>query len=219
MARNKYPEETRERILMVSCDLFLEKGYDATSIQDIINGLGGLSKGAIYHHFKSKEDIMIAVGERHFHGIVDELAAVRDAKDLNGAQKLKKMFEVSLKNPELPSTLTFTTTLLQNAQMLALQVQDIMEESVPDFVQPILEEGIADGSIQTQYPKQLAEIIMIMSNLWLNPTIFTADAQAIMQRLLLMRDMLDAIGISVFDESMMEQYVEYMHQYEKQKDK
>ena len=38
--------------------LFFEKGYDNTSIQDIIDGLGGLTKGAVYHHFKSKEDIL-----------------------------------------------------------------------------------------------------------------------------------------------------------------
>ena len=49
MARNRNPEETRRKILEVSKDLFLEKGFDNTSIQDIIDGLGGLTKGVIYH--------------------------------------------------------------------------------------------------------------------------------------------------------------------------
>ena len=44
MARNKYPEVTVERILDVSQRLFLEKGYDNTTIQDIVDELGGLSK-------------------------------------------------------------------------------------------------------------------------------------------------------------------------------
>lgn len=47
MARNKYPEETYELILDVSTRLFFEKGYEKTSLQDIINELGGLTKGAI----------------------------------------------------------------------------------------------------------------------------------------------------------------------------
>ena len=47
MARNKNPEETVNRILDTAYRLFLEKGYEQTSIQDIINHLGGLSKGAI----------------------------------------------------------------------------------------------------------------------------------------------------------------------------
>ena len=61
MARNKYPEETVNLILETATRLFVQNGYERTSIQDIINNLGGLSKGAIYHHFKSKEEILIAV--------------------------------------------------------------------------------------------------------------------------------------------------------------
>ena len=51
MSRNKYPEITVEKILEVSQRLFLEKGYDNTKIQDIADELG-MTKGAIYHHFK-----------------------------------------------------------------------------------------------------------------------------------------------------------------------
>ena len=40
MARNKYPEETYQLILDVSTRLFFEKGYEQTSLQDIIDGLG-----------------------------------------------------------------------------------------------------------------------------------------------------------------------------------
>ena len=66
MARNKYPEVTVEKILEVSQRLFMEKGYDNTTIQDIVNELGGLTKGAIYHHFKSKEEIIDALGKNSF---------------------------------------------------------------------------------------------------------------------------------------------------------
>ena len=60
MARNKYPEETVRRILDTAEQLFIEKGYDRASLQDIIEATG-LSKGAIYHHFTSKEDIFYSV--------------------------------------------------------------------------------------------------------------------------------------------------------------
>ena len=46
MARNKYPEQTVEKILEVSLKLFSEKGYEKTTMQDIVNALG-MSKGAI----------------------------------------------------------------------------------------------------------------------------------------------------------------------------
>ena len=51
MARNKYPEVTVGRILDAAQRLFLVKGYDNTTIQDIVDELGGLTKGAVYHLF------------------------------------------------------------------------------------------------------------------------------------------------------------------------
>ena len=52
MARSKHPEETERKILEVSRRLFQTKGYEHTTIQDIVDALG-MSKGAVYHHFKS----------------------------------------------------------------------------------------------------------------------------------------------------------------------
>ena len=95
MARNKYPEVTVEKILEAAQRLFLEKGYDNTTIQDIVNELGGLSKGAVYHHFKSKEEIMDAVGDRMF--IANKpFETVRKRSDLNGLQKLTGRHRIQL---------------------------------------------------------------------------------------------------------------------------
>ena len=57
-ARNAHPEITRRRILDAAQKLFSEKGFEHTSMQDIVNELGNLSKGAIYHHFPGKEAIL-----------------------------------------------------------------------------------------------------------------------------------------------------------------
>ena len=84
MARNKFPEETRRLIVETAAKLFLEKGYEKTSIQDIINNLGGLSKGAIYYHFKSKEEIMYAVADLLYADSDKAMAEICRRKDLNG---------------------------------------------------------------------------------------------------------------------------------------
>ena len=63
MPRNKYPEQTVEKILDAAAALFAEKGYQSTTLQDIIDATG-LSKGAVYHHFRSKEEIARKVGDR-----------------------------------------------------------------------------------------------------------------------------------------------------------
>ena len=89
MARNKYPEVTVEKILDVAQRLFLEKGYENTTIQDIVDELGGLTKGAVYHHFKSKEEIMDAVGDRMF-SVNNPFEKVKKRSDLNGLEKLRE---------------------------------------------------------------------------------------------------------------------------------
>lgn len=103
MARNKHPEETVNLILETAARLFMEKGYEHTSIQDIINNLGGLSKGAIYHHFKSKEDILVAVTDRITAESNKMLADICSRPDLNGKEKLKAIFKESISRPALLS--------------------------------------------------------------------------------------------------------------------
>lgn len=50
-------EETRQEMLAVAERLFCTKGYEATSVQDILNVLH-ISKGGFYHHFTSKEEVL-----------------------------------------------------------------------------------------------------------------------------------------------------------------
>jgi AcrR family transcriptional regulator len=53
-------EGTRERILDIALDLFVDKGYEATSLREIAEAMG-FSKAALYYHFRSKTDIFLAL--------------------------------------------------------------------------------------------------------------------------------------------------------------
>ena len=95
MPRNKYPEQTVEKILSAAERLFAQKGYAKTTLQDIIDTTG-LSKGAVYHHFQSKEEIAARVGDRLGTQVTGELARIRDDASLTGLQKLQAVFAVCL---------------------------------------------------------------------------------------------------------------------------
>ncbi len=57
-ARGEFPRGgTRERIQAIALELFAEQGYEKTSLREIAERLG-LTKAALYYHFKSKEDIV-----------------------------------------------------------------------------------------------------------------------------------------------------------------
>src|SRR5262245_25280353 len=53
-------EATRERILNIALQLFSEQGYEGTSLREIAERLG-VTKAALYYHFKSKEEILLAL--------------------------------------------------------------------------------------------------------------------------------------------------------------
>ena len=208
MARNKYPEETTNQILTVALDLFIRKGYEQTSIQDIINELGGLTKGAIYHHFKSKEEIMQAVIDHLFKGVDEMLSGVRDDKGLNGLEKLRKISLVSLNNPAQNEVALAAPNLLRNPKLLAAQIEHIIQKAVPVYIQPIIEQGMKDGSIRTDYPRELSEVLVILTNLWLNPAVIEATPEIMLRKLRFFDEFLKSMGLDVFDEQIFQRYEE-----------
>lgn len=208
MARNKYPEETINQILTAALNLFIQKGYEQTSIQDIINELGGLTKGAIYHHFKSKEEILQAVTDHLFKGVDEMLSGVRDDPGLNGLEKLRKISRVSLDNPAQNEMASAAPNLLRNPKLLAAQIENIFEKAVPTYIQPIIEQGMRDGSIRTDYPRELSEALMILTNLWLNPAVIQASPELMMRKLRFFDEILKGLGLDLFDEQIFQRYEE-----------
>ncbi len=217
MARNKYPEETVNLIVDVAARLFMEKGYEHTSIQDIIDHLGGLSKGAIYHHFKSKEEILYAVTDKITAQSNQMLVIIRDRTDLNGKEKLKTMFRESLNRSALDDIYTIVPNFYNNPRLLASILHETIEVSAPDYIQPIIEQGVADGSISTQHPKQLAELISLMANLWMNPMVFDDSEEETYHKFMVFDQALKGLGLDIVDEEMMSRMQELTTIYQKSK--
>lgn len=217
MARNKHPEETINRILDVAFRLFMEKGYDHTSIQDIIDHLGGLSKGAIYHHFKSKEDILIAVMERISAGSNHMFLLVQDRSDLNGREKLKTIFKESVSLPVQNDIFTVAPDFNHNPRFLSMLLHDTIEEAAPNYILPIIQEGMADGSIQTDYPKELAELVLLVANIWMNPMIFHNTEEEVCRKFMVFSQMLRGFGLDIADQDILDRIRELTSIYQKRK--
>jgi len=217
MARNKHPEETVNLILDVATRLFMEKGYEHTSIQDIIDNLGGLSKGAIYHHFKSKEDILVAVTDRMTEESNRVLESIRDRTDLTGREKLKTIFKESILRPVQNDIFTTAPNLGNNPRLLYSIFSETVNEAAPGYIQPIIEQGIADGSIRTEYPAELAQLIILTANIWTNPMIFDDSAEESYRKFVVFRQMMEGFGLDIVDDEMMDRLQELASIYQKNK--
>lgn len=208
MTRNKHPEETVKLIMDVATKLFIEKGYENTSLQNILDETK-LSKGAIYHHFSSKDDIFEAIANKIGNENCGELIKIRDDKTLNGKEKLKSIFRAALFHPSQRVVLNVAPKLLDNPRFLAAQIKDTFGVVAPDFIEPILQQGMEDGSIPIKEPKELAEALLILTNVWLNPLIHIDFGSSFQQRCRVFRVMLEGIGIDIIDDEMIEQCSSY----------
>lgn len=200
MARNKYPEETVEKILTAARKLFLEKGYEHTTIQDIVDQLGGLTKGAVYHHFKSKEEIMDAITEKMFWDD-NPFEKVRGRTDLNGLEKMKEVVRLT-QEPDWSSLSRQSMPLLKNPRLLAKAIEDNQNIVTPLWLE-LIQEGMADGSIRTEYPREAAELLTLLDTLWMAPTIFPATRDSLLHKFRCAGEIFANLGIPVIDEEML----------------
>src|SRR5688572_17115475 len=87
----KKPEIRSAELLDCAQRLFFERGYDGTTVNDIIRE-AGVSKGAFYHYFVSKEALLEALSVRMTRDFIDDLQLVLDDRSLDAVARLNAVF-------------------------------------------------------------------------------------------------------------------------------
>ncbi|MBW0435837.1 TetR/AcrR family transcriptional regulator [Leptospira yasudae] len=168
-AQNKQKgKERRDDILQCARGFFFTKGYDSTSVHDIIDELG-IAKGTFYHHFNSKEELLMEL----IKFMSDELTAqllsdVNGRNPKNTLDKLKIIHELHFdwvnKNPEMVFFFLKAIYLPENQTLKAKLEKEIFKRDVA-FLKDLIAEGQKDGSFSTTMPAEfLAEAIVAMGN-------------------------------------------------------
>lgn len=130
-----------------------------------------MTKGAVYHHFKSKEEIFNAAFDRAMTPIVEHRRSMLGVGNMTGAQKLKRLYapESVVPQIELWARMRPAADPVKSSRLLAMQYQGSFDESADGCLLPVIEEGIADGSIACECPREAAEAVSLLANLWLLP--------------------------------------------------
>lgn len=210
MPRNKYPEQTVERILKTSYSLFTRRGYDNVSIQDIVEKMGDVTKGAIYHHFKSKDEILVSIFDKickeHSLGNI-----LKNYPDLNALEKIKASFREAFDDEEVIKVDLETIPLIHNPHFFTLLVETILKDLSPQ-IEEIIKQGNKDGSMKVnpEHTKEAAEIFCLLSKVWLLPTLIDESMEGAIRKIDMLKVILDAIGIPLLDEEMMELSKQYI---------
>ncbi len=158
----------KAKILETAHLLFSEKGYDKTSVNEIINRLN-ISKGAFYHYFNSKDEVLDAIILGYTAEALDMLYEIVYDPSLNGLEKYIKMFKEAQanreKNAERFSYLIKLFLKEDNRLFRDRYIEKIIEETKPPLIL-ILQQGVKEGLFIINHPDETAELIIRLGNIY-----------------------------------------------------
>ena len=158
----KEAAERKSEILDVAEELFTQKGFDDTSTNDIIKAIG-IARGTLYHHFKSKEEILDAVIERMEGQLLATAKIIATDKSIPILQRLTKTVMALNVDTTLGQEVIKQVHRPQNALLHQKMQKRIIAEVVP-IVGNMISEGVELGIFDTKHPLEAAEMVMIYSN-------------------------------------------------------
>ena len=155
----------RAQILDAAEQLFFEKGYDRTSVQDILDALG-MSKGGFYHYFDSKEAVLRAVSERRAEARFEHLSAELYGIRRSPIDRLNLL--LGMANLYEREDLRFATMMLKlcyidgDAAMREHRRRILLDRLAP-YVADVIGEGMADGSFHARHPMELGKLLLLLA--------------------------------------------------------
>jgi AcrR family transcriptional regulator len=162
--KKEVSEATLANLLDVAPRLFLEKGYHATSIDDITQA-AGLTKGALYWHFKSKEDLLDRILKEFETKFLDAL--VKEVKQVKegGLARIQRMFRFSsvfaYHNRELcVSFTTLAAELVGAHHKMEPKIRRIYKR-YQTFLSGLIADGKRDGTFDKDFDDELAALTIM----------------------------------------------------------
>ncbi len=157
-------EATRKRILAAALDCFSRKGYDATSLADICTE-AGVSKGAFYHHFPTKQAIFMALLTGWLHDLERHLIPA-PGEGMTIAELLTRMAErsgevFSAASGQLPMFLEFWIQAKRDPVVWQATIEPYRHYQ--EIFAGLIEAGIAEGSIKPTSPDAAAKVLVSLA--------------------------------------------------------
>ena len=158
----KAPDVRRGEILDVAQRLIYLKGYEQTSVQDIITEIG-IAKGTFYHYFSSKQDLLDAMIERMIDQTLQTVEPIVKDDQLNALEKFTRFFAYieSWKIENKTFLLEVLKVWHKDENAIFRQKMGVeTTRAVAPVLAKIIQQGVVEGIFVTDYPEDLAEVIL-----------------------------------------------------------
>ncbi len=139
--------------------LFAQKGYDKTTVNDILNKVD-IGKGTFYHYFKSKEEVMNAVIGRMADFIAERAKAISEDKTIETQEKMKRII-ASLNISSSPNgAIVEELHRPSNAQMHQRSIVLTIQLIAP-MIADVVKQGVSEGIYHVEYPRETVEFLLV----------------------------------------------------------
>lgn len=152
----------KQEVLDAAMHLFATRGYDNTSINDVIAAIG-ISKGAFYHHFASKEDLVEALAIRYAGAAAVRAQGVLDDTSLDCFERLSR-FLSRMRDDKVDTTLDLHAAFAPVFRAENIELYERTREACNAVVRPLLvrivAEGVAEKTFDTPDPEGAVDVIL-----------------------------------------------------------
>jgi AcrR family transcriptional regulator len=187
------PEARKAQILNAAARLFDEVGYEAGTIEMILAATG-LSKGALYHYFASKEAILEALVLEAARGAQAAAEEAAGQTGLNAAEKFGLLLSSLDRGEE--DTLAEGLHLPENASLHARSIAELVRAIAPSLA-AIIREGEAQGLFRCERPLETAQLLLAGGQFLLDDAFFRWTGDERRERLAALQTMCErSLGAS-----------------------
>ena len=158
-------DERKNELLDAAQRLFIEQGYESTSVNAIIDSVG-VAKGTFYHYFKSKSDLLDSLVERITERILSQVRNALEVREMDAIAKLNVVFQASSRwkadNREALLALLRPIYSDENV-LLRLKMTKRSIETTAPLLAEIIAQGVREGVFDSQHPEETADMVMSLS--------------------------------------------------------
>lgn len=187
----KDPLLRKQEIIEVALKLFISKGYEETSTNDIMEMLN-ISRGGLYHHFGSKEEILDSAITTLLSSEKARVELVLDDDNLSSLDKLKIVTGFDSSSQSLADEVTTLAQAKDNPTLITHLLRKKLEIITPLFAN-IIKQGIKEGVFNCNYPEEVSKMIIILSTVLFSGSILHMSLEEFMEMIKAFQDTTEAM--------------------------
>jgi hypothetical protein len=211
MSRRYNAQESKELIISSAEKLFLEKGFDKVSMRDISEE-AKLSKGAIYHHYKSKDEIIKEIINKYVElqrsMLVD---LIKKTDGYTGKDKIVYLLDniVDTVESRFKKLEVDEYQCIKSPDMVYMYLKNNMNYDAP-MLADIIETGNKDGSLSVEKPLECAEIFLMLINIWMDPSVIPYPMERRFEKFKFLQSLMKNLGCDIITDEFIEKMLKYM---------